>query len=222
MSEQPTVTQAISAAAAAIGAVGKNAKMEAGPARYKYRSLDDLMDAVHGPLAEHGVTFAPHSIQMLDTLERTTKSGGTQHHLRAIVTYRVYGPNGDHIEASILAEGSDTGDKAGNKLMSGALKYALGQVLSIPFAMDDQDAYVAEPTQPARQAEQPTVKAVHDAIDHAAETLGVTVEQATAKYRRENGDITLEQFAELPVDTILPFARELAAWARKAPKPTVA
>jgi hypothetical protein len=201
MTEAPNVQQAISAAAAAIGAVGKHQRMEAGPARYNYRGLDDLIDAVHGPLVEAGITFAPHSIQMLDTLEKTTRSGSIQYHLRALVTYRVYGPAGDHIEATVLAEGSATGDKAGNKLMSGAYKYALGQVLSIPFSMDDQDASTPEPVinQP-KTWEEALLR-----LDALAEANGKSVEQLTAKFRKTHGDIGMDGFHALPLEQVAPL-----------------
>lgn len=204
-----SVHQAIAAVALAVGAVGKNQKMEAGPAKYKYRGLDDLMNAVHEPLCENGVTFTPHEIQIIDTLEKTTKSGSIQHHLRALVTYRVYGPAGDYIEACVFAEGADTGDKAGNKLMSGAYKYALWQVLSIPFSMEDQDATTPEP------AKIPDVSELHDILERTAAKLGMDLEGITAKWRKENGDISLDDFKALSADRIYGYVRQAAAFAGK-------
>lgn len=204
-----TVHQAIAAAALAVGAVGKGGKMEAGPARYKYRTLDDLMNAVHEPLCDNGVTFVPSNIQMLDTIEKTTKSGSIQYHLRALVTYAIYGPAGDCVYATVIAEGTDTGDKAGNKLMSGAYKYAIGQVLSIPFSMEDQDATLSEPVNA------PNVHELHLILERTATKLGMSVEDITKKWRKENGDITVEQFLALPADRIYGYVRQAAAFAGK-------
>jgi hypothetical protein len=204
-----TVHQAIAAAALAVGAVGKGGKMEAGPARYKYRTLDDLMNAVHEPLCENGVTFVPSNVQMLDTIEKTTKSGSIQYHLRALVTYAIYGPAGDCVYATVIAEGTDTGDKAGNKLMSGAYKYAIGQVLSIPFSMEDQDATLSEPVNA------PDVKELHAILTRVAEKADADMESITKKWRATNGDITLEQFMQLPADRIYQFVRQAAAFAGK-------
>lgn len=204
-----TVHQAIAAAALAVGAVGKGGKMEAGPARYKYRTLDDLMNAVHEPLCENGVTFVPSNVQVLDTLEKTTKSGGIQYHLRALVTYTIYGPAGDCVHATVLAEGTDTGDKGANKLMSGAYKYAIGQVLSIPFSMEDQDATLSEPVNA------PDVKELHAILDRTADKVGMTVEDMTKKWRADNGGLTVEQFMELPADRIHGYVRQAAAFANK-------
>jgi len=210
-----TVQEALAQAALEIGAVGKNQQMSAGPARYNYRGLDDLMDAVHDPLARNGVTFSPHAIVIIDKMEKTTKSGSTQYHLRAFVQYRVYGPAGDFIEATVIAEGTDTGDKAGNKLMSGAYKYALGQVLSIPFSMDDQDATLSEPV------EQVTTPEIHDTgdaitvIEIAATKLGKTLNEVTAKLREEQGAIGVDELPELPFETLKNFAVRLAIYAAK-------
>lgn len=209
--EMKNVHAAVAAAAAAIGAVGKNQRMDGGGVKYKYRGLDDLMDAVHTALTQNGVTFAPHDIQMLDAMERTTKSGSVQHHLRALVTYRIYGPAGDFITATVLAEGTDTGDKAGNKLMSGALKYALGQVLSIPYSgMEDQDATLSEPVQAMGATE------LHKRLADAADKMNMTPEEISANWRKQNGDITFEQFLELPADRIHAFVRNVVAYVPKA------
>jgi len=207
-----TVQEAISAAARDVGAVGKNSRMEAGPARYNYRSLDDLVDAVSEPLAKHGVIFTPAQVQIIDTLERTTKTGSTQYHLRAVVTYRIYGPEGDSIVASTLAEGTDSGDKAGNKLMSTAYKYVLGQVLAIPYSMDDQDAALSEPVVPT------TTSAVKDMIAQSAATLGRTMEEVTGKWRAEHGGISLDEMLALSPDRTGGFARQLSAYARTQAK----
>jgi len=208
----PTVHQAIAAAAAEIGAVGKDSKMQAGPARYNYRGIDDLVDAVHPIIAAHGVTFAPHTVSILDRMEKTTKSGSTQYHLRAIVTYYVYGPAGDYISASVLAEGTDTGDKAGNKLMSGAYKYALSQVLSVPFSMDDQDANYSEPITPATAGILSATEAINS-ITNSATALGKTVDDVTGKYRAAHGGIATDELLETPEAELISFATQLAAYA---------
>ncbi len=208
--DYPPVAVAIAAAAAEVGAVGKNQKMSAGPAKYNYRGLDDLMDAVHGSLTKVGVTFAPHNVQVIDSMERTTKSGATQYHLRALVTYRVYGPAGDHIEVRVIAEGTDTGDKASNKLMSGAFKYALGQTLSIPYTMDDQDSYISEPVNPPSPAE------LLARIEQAAKGLGKTVDEVTGKVRAEHGGLEITDLDKVPVPALHAFTVSLERYAKSA------
>lgn len=208
------VTELLPMAASEIGAVGKDAQMSGGGARYNYRSLDDLVDAVSPALAKYGITFTPNGITVIDKLEKQTRSGGTQYHLRAVITYVIYGPQGDSITASVLAEGTDTGDKAGNKLMSGAYKYVLAQVLCIPYAgVEDQDAYIAEPTLP----EIPEGGALLS-IEASAKALGKSVEEVTAKYREQHGGIGVD---ELPMTTeadLMAFAKQLAAYTAQQTK----
>lgn len=222
MTEQPNVQQALAAAAAEIGAVGKEQTMAAGPAKYKYRGLDDLMNAVHGPLSKHGVTFVPIEVNVIDKMERTTRSGSVQYHLRAVVTYAIYGPAGDMILCSVLAEGADTGDKAGNKLMSGAFKYALGQALHLPYAMEDQDESIPQEVQAISSASvtipnssNGDLQKLHNVLADYALTLDVSMEQITSKFREANGGLTLEEFYKLPPDRIRPFIRQISDYAAK-------
>jgi hypothetical protein len=184
--------------------------MEAGPAKYKYRGIDDLLNAVHGPLVKHGVTFSPHSIQMINEIQGTTRAGTTTHLIRAIVTYRIYGPAGDYIEASVLAEGQDSGDKAGNKLMSGALKYVYGQVLSIPFSMDDQDA---TPSEQMSFPHRTDIASLHTRLVKVAAALDKDVETITSKWRASNGALTYEEFMELPAENIAGLVKSLEDYA---------
>lgn len=204
------VQQAITAAADAVGAVGKYQKMQAGPAKYNYRGLDDLVDAVHPALVAAGVTFSPVNVEMLQQMERTTKSGSIQYHLRALVTYAVYGPEGDSIHATVLAEGTDTGDKAGNKLMSGAYKYALSQVLSIPFAMEDQDADLSEEVAPQQQQYTPEESIA--VIQGAADKLGKTLDEITTKYRESHGGIGVDELLMTSEADLAAFANQITAY----------
>lgn len=207
------VYTSIANAAAEVGAVGKHGKMQAGPAKYNYRTLDDLIDTVHPILAKHKITFTPNSINIIDTLEKTTRSGSVQYHIRALVTYRIYGSDGDWIEAEILAEGTDTGDKAANKMMSAAYKYALGQVLSIPFSMEDQDATLSEPV--TLQQKTLTFDEALDSIRVSAETLGKTVAEVTNKIREQHGGLAPGDISMVPINELSAFANQLAAYADK-------
>ncbi len=55
--------------------------------------------------------------------------------------YTFYAEDGSHIEAVVVGEGMDSGDKATNKAMSAAFKYACFQVFCIPTEeMKDPDA----------------------------------------------------------------------------------
>lgn len=207
-----TVQELVAQVALEVGAIGKNARMEAGPAKYNYRSLDDLINAAHEPLARNGVTFTPHSVLVVGEDKGSTRSGTTQYHVRAIVTYRVYGPNGDYISAAVLAEALDTSDKASNKLMSAAYKYAVSQVLSIPYAMEDQDAERPEPI----EAQIPmTDEAVLASISDSADRLNKTVAEVTNKVREQNGGLGPDELMEIDLKILHGFAVQLARYAQQ-------
>lgn len=207
-----TVQEAIAQVALEVGAIGKNAQMESGPARYNYRSLDDLVNAVHEPLARNNVTFSPATIQVISEDKGSTRSGTTQYHIRAIVTYRVYGPSGDFIQASVLAEALDTSDKASNKLMSAAYKYAISQVLSIPFAMDDQDA---EQPEPIENTIPMTEEAILSSISDSADRLNKTVAEVTNKVREQNGGLGPDELLEMDLKILHAFAVQLERYVRQ-------
>jgi hypothetical protein len=139
--EAPNVHVAIARVAADIGHIAKAQQVQAGPAKFSFRGIDDVLNAIHGPLADHGVSVVPCGFDLHDQSERVTKSGGALVHLLATVHYRIIGPAGDFVEAAALAEALDTSDKAASKAMSMAFKYVCFQVFSIPVrgALEESD-----------------------------------------------------------------------------------
>lgn len=130
--EQPSVHQAMAAVMHSIGAVKKSGHNE--HFNYNFRGIDDVLNAVHPALVEHGVHYVP----QVESAEHG--QAGKQRVATLRVRYVFYGPAGDSVEAVTCAEGMDSGDKAPNKAMSAALKYALIQVFAIPTVGDDPDS----------------------------------------------------------------------------------
>lgn len=93
---------------------------------FNFRGIDDVMNALHGPLTKHGVFFVP-QVQASEVAR-----GDKQWHATVTVRYEFFGPLGDSVTATVTAEGLDSSDKAATKAMSTALKYALLQVFCIP------------------------------------------------------------------------------------------
>lgn len=144
MSDAPIkVHEALTLVMRDVGAIGKNRQADQRMGGYAFRGIDDLYNALHGPLVDHGVFFVP---EVLDEQESSyqTSGGATMRLVRVRVRYRFYGPDGEHIEAVTTGEAADTGDKAANKAMTAALKYLLFQVLCIPTE-DIEDADAAAP-----------------------------------------------------------------------------
>lgn len=104
---------------------------------YKFRGIDDVYNAMQGPLAEAGVFCAPKVLKS-EREERLSKAGGNLIYTILTVEFRFYAEDGSYFEAVTVGEAMDSGDKSANKAMSAAMKYAFLQVFCIP-TIEDKD-----------------------------------------------------------------------------------
>jgi hypothetical protein len=138
-----TVYEAIGAIIRELDGVGKNQRnKEQG---YAFRGIDDVLKALHPLLGQHGVFIAPDVIER-QYEERVSAKGTVGHCAHLHVRFRVYGPEGDSIQISTWGEGLDYGDKATNKAMTAAFKYALFELFAVSDPADDGDHESPEPT----------------------------------------------------------------------------
>lgn len=108
--------------------------------KFKYRGIDDVMNALQPLLAKYKVFIAPEVLEQTRE-ERDTKNDGTLIYSICKIKYTFYAEDGSSIVATTIGEGMDSGDKATNKAMAIAMKYALFQVFCIPTEeMKDPDA----------------------------------------------------------------------------------
>lgn len=144
------VFQTITAVKRDLGAVDKNGKMTAGPAKYNYRSIDDVINALHDPLSTHGLVIAP----KLRSIEQVYGQGNNGNQTRTVVEFEwtIAGPEGDSFTAATSGEAMDTQDKGSNKAGTAAYKQLLTQLLAIPFQTEDPDDF-----HPDTEASKPTV-----------------------------------------------------------------
>ena len=142
------IYEAISAVMAEIGAVGKNSKNT--QQGFAYRGIDDVMNAINPAMIAHKVFVTPTIIDQKRE-ERRTSKGGLLIYSICTIRFRFYTTDGSYIEATTIGEGMDSGDKATNKAMSIAFKYACFQTFCIPteeMAEPDAESHedVNEPT----------------------------------------------------------------------------
>lgn len=161
---------AICAMLAEVAAIAKEHKnVQQG---FTFRGIDDVYNTVHPVLAKCKV-YPRAEIMESDQQERTTRSGNVQFFVRLKMRYHlVSGVDGSSIWTEVIGEAADTGDKAYNKAMSIAYKYALFQLLCIPTEAIDPDATIPEPTKsekPAKDAPKPSTKAPAKTADKPAE-----------------------------------------------------
>lgn len=136
MSEPTTVQAALCAVKKAIGAVGKDGENKA--QGFRFRGVDAVVNAAAPHLNEHGVVVAPRVLSFASE-QYETRNGAKMRSLTAEVEYTFTGPAGDQLVCSVLAESSDSGDKAAPKMMSVAYRTALLQVLNLPTDDPDPD-----------------------------------------------------------------------------------
>jgi hypothetical protein len=127
----------LAAIMAAVDAVGKE-RRNSGQG-FQYRGIEDVMDALHPIFAEHKV-FILSTVKSERTEERATMKGGQLiYRVLTVDVAFVSGEDGSREVVTVIGEGMDSGDKAANKAMSAALKYALTQTLILPYGQVDGD-----------------------------------------------------------------------------------
>ncbi len=146
--------------------VGFVAKAQTNTAQgFKFRGIDQFVNALYPALTKHGVFMAPRATQFTQEVREVTRSNGklgVDKHIAIMMEYDFWAEDGSKVTIGpIPAEGLDSGDKATNKALSAALKYALIQTFSIP-TVDMAEADLESPelgsTKPAaRPTPTPTV-----------------------------------------------------------------
>ena len=144
------IYESITAIMQEIPAIGKEKKNQ--QQGFKYRGIDDVMNALQPILAKHKVFVVPEVLEQTRE-ERVTGKGTTLLYSLMKIKYTFYAEDGTSIYAVVIGEGMDSGDKASNKAMAIALKYAFFQVFCIPTEeMKDPDAETPEPSEPVKPA----------------------------------------------------------------------
>lgn len=127
-----------------VGAVGKKNKNK--DQGFMYRGIDAVMNALQPAMIKNKLFVVPTVISEERT-ERQTAKGGTLFYTRLRVKYEFIAEDGSSVVAEVIGEAMDSGDKATNKAMSIAYKYACFQVFCIPTEeMHDPDETTPEPT----------------------------------------------------------------------------
>lgn len=118
--------------------VGKNQRNT--QQNFQYRGVDDVMDALAPSLSRHGLIIVPH-VLLREVVERESRSGGKLFHAVLQIEYDFIGVTDGSTQrvGPVYGEAMDSGDKATNKAMATAYKYACVQTFCIPITGDDPD-----------------------------------------------------------------------------------
>lgn len=123
---------------------------------FLYRGIDDVMNTFFPLLSKYKVFVVPEVLEEHRN-ERTSKEGKALLYSILRIRYTFFAEDGSSVSAVVIGEGMDSGDKASNKAMAVAMKYAFFQVFCVPTEeMPDPDAESPSvtPQKPTRATEQ--------------------------------------------------------------------
>lgn len=147
-----SIYETIPAVMAEIGVIGKDSWNKQG---FAYRGIDAVMNALNPAMTKYKMFVIPKTLDQRRE-ERQAAKGSTLIYSICTVEYTFYAEDGSSVSATVIGEGMDSGDKATNKAMSAAFKYACFQTFCIPTEeMKDPDAETPPPSKPAK----PTLEA---------------------------------------------------------------
>ena len=152
-----------------IGAIGKDSVNQ--QQKFRYRGIDAVYNALNPVMSDLGLFLTPEILDHKREERRTTKHDNNGNSYESVlmfsiltIKYTMHAPDGSSVSCVVVGEGMDSGDKASNKAMSIAMKYACFQLFMIPTEdLVDPDAECHEVTSGARtpaapkQAKQETV-----------------------------------------------------------------
>lgn len=106
-------------------------------AGYNFRGIDDIYNALAPLLAEKGLCILPRVLTR-ESVERVSKQGGALFYITVEAEFDfVSTADGSKHTVKTFGEAMDSGDKATNKAMSAAYKYAAFQAFCIPTEGDN-------------------------------------------------------------------------------------
>lgn len=194
--ERPSVQEAVSLVMRDVQVIGKSQSYEErGREQYKFRGIDDVLNAVGPVLREHRVIATPVRSKLVSAERYETKSGTRMQNVIVKVQYQVIGPRGDSIWPEAMGQASDAGDKAIPKAQSVAYRDMLCELLCIPTGVTDPSSenHEAASTQtPPAQQDNPGA-AVNNQIGEWQAAFGWNREQVFEKYSEWNGGQMLNE-----------------------------
>lgn len=172
-----SVYKAISAVARDMAEVGISKDRENRQQGFAFRGIDQVYNALAPMLAKHGLVILPRITERTVT-ERVTQKGGVLFYVVVKAEFDfVATEDGSKHTVVTYGEAMDSGDKATNKAMSIAYKYAAFQTFCIPTEQTAVD--------PDAEVHYITPQAAEDALKEFADkaALAQSVEELKTAYK---------------------------------------
>ncbi len=182
-----SVYKAIAAVQAELAREGISKNRNNAQQGYKFRGIDDVYNALAPILAKHGLCVLPRC-KSREVVERVNQKGTALFYVTVEAEFDfVCAEDGSkHTVGPMYGEAMDSGDKATNKAMSAAYKYAAMQAFAIPTEGDNDADATTHEVQPIKREGQPTSGA-WEAVDSATQA-GLLKLAATIGEFMEAGD----------------------------------
>lgn len=177
--ERMNVYECISRATSLLSERGIRKEQRNTHQNYQFRGIDDVYNALSGVLAATHLVILPRMTQR-EVVERASSNGGALFYVTVTAEFDfISADDGSKHTVQTYGEAMDSGDKATNKAMSAAFKYAMFQTFCIPTEGETHDA---------------------DATTHTVSFKGTTtamkpqagsVDAAERKFKPKDGDTRL-------------------------------
>lgn len=201
----PRVYVAIAAVMSDIGKEGIAKDRKNAEQKYSFRGIDDVYNALSPVLSRHNLCMLPRILSR-EVVERKSRSGGALFNVTVEAEFDlICSEDGSKHTIRTFGEAMDSADKATNKAMSAAYKYAAMQAFAIPTEGDnDADATTHEvESEPTARASKADSREVYSRLSKANRALA-SVEAFDDFWAKESVQAAAKS---LPAD----WARELRA-----------
>ena len=172
------VYEKIAAVTAELSKIGISKDSKNQSQGYAFRGIDQVYGALSPLLSKHGLCILPR-VTDRQVIERQNRQGTALFYVTLTVEFDfVAAEDGSKHTVITVGEAMDSGDKASNKAMSAAYKYAAFQAFCIPTEGDnDADSQTHE-----------VAAATTDLIVESAVQLAATIEELNAIWKSLNAN----------------------------------
>lgn len=196
-----------------IDFIGKDKQVKEG-GNYRYRGVDQVLNTLHPLFAKHKVFAVPEVLEILFREDRATNSGKKVLYEVMRVKYVFYAEDGTNVSAVVVGEAMDSGDKASNKCMSVAYKYACFQILSIPTEEttgdpDDENESFAEKKRSEKK------ELTREDFKQQLSDIGIHDTEAMIKWFEEQKKASFSEFNEEDISECIAYAQGRAERKRR-------
>ncbi|MFD1945037.1 ERF family protein [Paradevosia shaoguanensis] len=148
MTDAPKVYAAIAAVTSEIAKEGISKDRKNDQQGYKFRGIDDVYNALSPIIAKHNLCILPRMLSR-EVSERKNAKGNALFYVTVEAEFDlISSEDGSKHTVRTFGEAMDSGDKATNKAMSAAYKYAAMQAFCIPTEGDNDADSTTHEVQP--------------------------------------------------------------------------